>query len=109
MNKKIFLLFLLILGIIYFHFVNKHQILKYNHQIENQQLQITSLKELNLYNLIENNKLSSKERIEKLAADKLDMFYPMNPETTYNISFDDKDQSVRLINYFVPSAEALTN
>jgi hypothetical protein len=57
------------------------------------------------------NELCSRERIEKLAVEKLGMFYPTDEMATVRYvreSYSDKVASFTLIDYLVPSVEALT-
>ena len=68
-----------------------------------------SYKEVNLFLINQNCKLSSRERIQKLAFEKLDMIYPEDNKNIYNIKMDKKKETFCLIDYIVPSVEALND
>ena len=71
--------------------------------------QLYQAQKVNNLNLITlNSKLSSRERIQRLASQNLDMFFPTDNGNVHNIKFDSKKKIFRLIDYIVPSAEAIT-
>lgn len=108
MNKKFFILILILFCLIFSHFYNKHKIMidsrKYDRLVE----QFKSYQEQNNNLLNENCRLSSRERIQAIAADKLGMIYPKDPSSTYTIKIDKEKNKFCLIDFIVPSAEALT-
>jgi hypothetical protein len=70
--------------------------------------QLKSYREQNNYLVNENCRLSSRERIQEMAAKKLGMIYPKDPSNTYTIKIDKAKNKFCLIDFIVPSAEALT-
>ncbi len=108
MSKKIIILILIIFSLIYFHHHNKYQIFQYSREIEQLSDQFKSVKSTNLSLLSENGKLCCRERIQKIASDKLKMFYPVDAKNVHTVIVNSKDETFRLVDYFVPSAEAIT-
>ena len=82
--------------------------LKYSRKIDKLNENIKSLKNINRILVNEHNDLSSDSQIEKKAIEELSMFFPKNNKHKHNIRFNKKDKSFYLIDYIVPSAEALT-
>lgn len=107
MNWKIIIIVSLIFVSIFSHYSNKHKILVYGRKLDESRefYQAQKVNNLNLITL--NSKLSSRDRIQRLASENLDMFFPTNNENVHNIKFDNKEKTFRLIDYIVPSAEAL--
>ncbi|MCK4696008.1 MAG: hypothetical protein KAT74_09605 [Candidatus Cloacimonetes bacterium] len=109
MSKKIFLLIILLFTVIFSHFYNKHKIMIYKRQITRLYESYKSYKEVNLFLINQNCKLNSRERIQKLAFEKLDMIYPEDNQNVYTIKMDRKKETFCLIDYIVPSVEALND
>ena len=105
--KKIIILIVLIFACVYSHHLNKHVILNSRRKIDSYNTQYKSEKDFNLVLLAEFSKLSSRERIQDIAFSKLNMFYPKNNENIHTIMIN-ADKTFRLIDYIVPSAEAIT-
>ncbi|KQC10689.1 MAG: hypothetical protein APR54_11730 [Candidatus Cloacimonas sp. SDB] len=108
MSKKIFLLIFIFFGIIFCHFYNKHKIMIDSRKCEELQEQLKSYREQNYFLITENCRLCSRERIQMIARKELGMIYPQNPDNIYTIKIDDKKNSFCLIDFIVPSVEALT-
>ena len=108
MNWKVIAIVVLILVSIFSHYSNKHMILDYGRKLDESREQYQAQKVDNLNLITTNSKLSSRERIQRLAYQQLGMFYPINNDNVHNIKFDNKKNTFRLIDYIVPSAEALT-
>jgi cell division protein FtsL len=66
-----------------------------------------SNQDINLNLITVNSKLGSRERIQKLAYEELGMFYPIDNANVHNIKINSRKESFCLIDYIVPSAEAL--
>jgi len=108
MNWKVIVIVLLIVISIFSHYNNKHKILDYGRKLDESRELYQAQKVDNLNLITTNSKLSSRERIQRLASQRLGMFYPINNDNVHNIRFDNKKKTFRLIDYIVPSAEALT-
>lgn len=108
MNWKVITIVLLIFVSIFCHYSNKHNIIVYGRKLDESKEFYQAQKVDNLNLITANSKLSSRERIQRLASQQLDMFYPINNDNVHNIRFDNKKKTFRLIDYIVPSAEALT-
>ncbi len=108
MNWKIIVIAFLIIVSIFCHYSNKHNMIVYGRKLDDAKelYQAHKVNNLNLITL--NSKLSSRDRIQRLASQNLDMFFPTDNESVHNIKFDNKKETFRLIDYIVPSAEALT-
>lgn len=109
MSKRLLLIvMLLIIGTI-FHFINNHLIFDMAHEIDNIESKIDSFREINLILLSRNSQLSSRERIQELAITQLDMFYPADNTNVYDINWDKEKGCFSLVDYIVPSVQALDN
>ena len=107
MNWKVIVILLLIVFSIFSHYSNKHMILNYGRKLDESREQYQAQKVDNLNLITTNSKLSSRERIQRLASQRLGMFYPINNDNVHNIRFDNKKNTFRILDYIVPSAEAL--
>lgn len=105
---KISFIFLLVFVAIFTHYSNQHMILSYSRQIDEIATKVKSAKDLNLSLLTQNSTLGSRERIQKLAYEKLNMVYPNNQEKVHSIVLDKQSDTFCLVDFIVPSAEALT-
>ena len=108
MNWKVIVIILLILVSIFSHYSNRHKIIVYGRQLDESRELYRAQKVNNSNLIILNSKLSSRDRIQRLASQNLDMFFPTDNENVHNIKFNNKKETFRLIDYIVPSAEALT-
>ncbi len=108
MNWKVIVIAVLILVSIFCHYSNKHKIIVYGRQLDDARELYQAQKVNNLDLITLNSKLSSRDRIQRLASQNLDMFFPTDNENVHNIKFNNKKETFRLIDYIVPSAEALT-
>jgi len=108
MNWKVIVIVLLFIVSIFSHYSNKHKILSYGRKLDESRELYQSQKVDNLNLITTNSKLSSRERIQRLASQQLGMFYPANNDNVHNIRFDNKKKTFRILDYIVPSAEALT-
>jgi len=108
MSRKIFLLIVILFCTIFCHFYNKHKIMIDSRNYNRLQEELKSCREQNYFLIHENCRLSSRERIQELAVNKLDMYLPKDPTNTYTIKIDRDKDSFCLIDFIVPSVEALT-
>jgi len=108
MLKKILLISILISAFIFLHYYNKHSILRYSSLCEKIEVQQMAQKDINTYLKGQNNTLSCRARIQKIAHDRLNMFYPSTTENIHTISIDSEENNFCLIDYIVPKAQALT-
>ncbi|MCD4818230.1 MAG: cell division protein FtsL [Candidatus Cloacimonetes bacterium] len=108
MNYKVVIFVFIIFTTIFLHYYNKHHIL--NISKENTKLTelLKSRKDINLGIVMENIELSSRYRIEKLATEKLNMFYPEDTSSRHIIVMNKDERSFSLIDYIIPSVEAFT-
>ena len=108
MNWKVIVIVLLIFVWVFSHYSNKHKILDYGRKLDESQ-ELYQAQKVNNLNLITiNSRLSSRERIQRLASQQLGMFYHNNNDNVHNIRFDNKKNTFRILDYIIPSAEALT-
>ena len=108
MNWKVTVIVILVLVSIFCHYSNKHKIIVYGRKLDESRELYQAHKVNNLDLITLNSKLSSRDRIQRLASQNLDMFFPTDNENVHNIKFNNKKETFRLIDYIVPSAEALT-
>ena len=108
MNKKAIVFILVVFIFIFSHYYNKHKILDYARQCNKLTDVYKSNQDINLNLITVNSKLGSRERIQKLAYEELGMFYPTDNANVHNIKINSRKESFCLIDYIVPSAEALT-
>jgi len=108
MKWKFIVIVFLIFASFFCHYSNKHKIIVYGRSLNGSQELLQAEKVINLDLVTTNNKLSSMDRIQQLASENLSMFYPTNNDNVHNIKFNNKKETFRLIDYIVPSAEALT-
>lgn len=108
MKIRMFFLITLILVGVFVHYHNQHNILRFSRQINNIEETLKSAKDINLELVTQNSTLSSRERIQKLAIEHLGMNYPDDATEVHNIVMNTKDKTFCLVDFIVPSAEALT-
>lgn len=104
MKIRFLLIFLVIILAIYMNFINKHEIMKFSEQTESALKILQSRQEVNQDLLSVNSKLLARDRIKKLASEELNMIFAES--TPLNIGRDDNNR-YKLIDFFVPTAEAL--
>ena len=108
MNWKVIVIVSLILVLVFSHYINKHNILVYGRKLDESRELYQAQRVDNLNLITMNSKLSSRERIQRLASQQLSMFYPANNDNVHDIRFDHKKNTFRILDYIIPSAEALT-
>lgn len=108
MNFKILVILVLLVSSIFFHYYNKHKIIELSREKNLIQEKYNSEKDVNLNLVIANNNLNSRTRIQKLAAEKLGMYFPKDKKNIHTIEFNRKKNTFCLVDFIVPSAEALT-
>jgi cell division protein FtsL len=108
MSKKIFLLVLILFGAVFCHFYNKHKIMIDSRKCNQLMEQLKSYREQNNYLINQNCRLSSRERIQEIAINDLGMIHPTDPSSTFTIKIDKAKNKFCLIDFIVPSVEALT-
>ena len=108
MNKRIVILIVLFFAIIFVHYQNQHKILSYSRETGDLLEQYKSQKDINLDLVTANSKLGSRERIQSLAFAELDMSYPDDATSVHNIMMNSREETFCLVDFIVPSAEALT-
>ncbi|MBT4575660.1 MAG: hypothetical protein HOK80_10240 [Candidatus Cloacimonetes bacterium] len=108
MNWKIIVIAALLIASIFCHYSNKHKLIINGRKLDESRELYQAYMVNNLDLITLNSKLSSRDRIQRLASDNLNMFFPADNESVHNIKFDNKKETFRLIDYIVPSAEALT-
>lgn len=91
---------------VFFQFMNKHQVLLDIKETDSLCKTLQSLQEVNQDLLACNSKLLARDRIKKLASEQLGMIFATEAPQSIGIVDDD---SYRLIDFLVPTAEALTN
>ncbi|MCD4652080.1 MAG: cell division protein FtsL [Candidatus Cloacimonetes bacterium] len=108
MKKLRLTLICCIIAITFFvHFFNQHQILKMEKETKKLSRLWERQKIINQDLKLQYNQLSSRERIEKLALEQLGMIYPK--QSTEKLRYVAASrQGFSMIDFFVPSAEALT-
>ncbi len=107
MRKKLLLVFILLAVTTIGHFVNNHLIFKMSRRIDEIQSRIDSLSEIHVSLLSRNSQLSCRERIQELAITKLGMFYPDSNKNVYDINWNREKGQFCLIDYIIPSVQAL--
>lgn len=109
MRKSIIVIVLMIFLSIFCHFYNKHVI--FQTARENIELEdiLNSKKDLNRNLRMENIDLNSLARIETIAMSELNMIYPENDKDRHTILFDESKQMFSLLDFFIPTVEALVN
>lgn len=112
MKFKLIFFIILLTGSVFFRFSNMNRILHLNR--ENRSLMTVYNAESALYNqLLEiNQKLSSRERITKIAYEELGMVLPVENEKTKIVYVKEKPErssvGFKLLDYLTPTVEAIT-
>lgn len=104
---KIFLISFILLIAIYSNFMNKHKVIKLTQKIDKKVIILQSMQEINQDLLAKNSKLLSRDRIKKLASEELGMFFSSAAPTT--ITENNEKDPYRIINFLIPTADALNN
>lgn len=107
MTRKLLLIIVLVFTAIIGHFVNNYVMFKMSRQMDQIQTKIDSYSEINLILLSENSQLSSRERIQELAITQLGMFFPANNTNVFDINWNKKKGQFCLIDFIIPSVQAL--
>ena len=108
MSKRAVILIVIFFAIIFVHYHNQHKILGYSRETSDLMETYKSQKDINLDLVTANSKLSSRERIQNLAYNELDMSYPEDATSVHNIMMNSREETFCLVDFIVPSAEALT-
>ena len=108
MIKKLSLIIFIVILSLFFHYFNKHKILKYRREIGQLQENYGYIKAANAKLITDNNQLRCRGRIVRLAIDELGMTFPAEDARIHNIKFDPDRNTFCLIDYIIPSAEAIT-
>jgi cell division protein FtsL len=109
MTKRIVITLLFISLVVFFHYQNNYNILKYSRNANELKEVLKSKNDINIQLITVNSKLSSRDRIQKIAFEKLGMFFPLTKEKVHTIKISKKDNQFCLIDYIIPSVEALEN
>ena len=109
MTKKTVIIAIVFAVTVFVHYWNNHYILNYSRKTNELTELCKSKNDINLQLITVNSKLSSRDRIQKIARKELGMFFPLNTENIHTIRVSKKNDSFRLLDYFVPSVEALEN
>jgi len=109
MTKRIILIIALFALIVFSHYANNHYILRYSRKTNELAELFKSNNDINIQLVTVNSQLSSRDRIQQIAHNKLGMFFPLSKENIHTIKVGKKNDSFRLIDYIVPSIEALEN
>jgi len=107
-SHKVAIVVFVIFTTIFLHYFNKHHILKISKENSKLSELLKSRKDINLILVMENIELSSRYRIENLATEKLNMFYPEDTSSRHTIVMNKEERSFSLIDYIIPSAEAFS-
>lgn len=108
MSRKLLIITVILIIAIFSHYYNKHKLIHYAREHTQLIEEYNALKAINTKLLTDNNRLSSRTRIQKLAVEELDMFFPKDNSHVHNILIDHRKKTFCLIDYFVPAAEAIT-
>ncbi|MCF7793763.1 MAG: cell division protein FtsL [Candidatus Cloacimonetes bacterium] len=108
MKIRLLILVVLILTSVFVHYQNQHKIMSYSREINEINETLKSAKDINLDLVTYNSTLGSRERIQKLAYEQLGMCYPSDATEVHNIVMNSDDETFCLVDFIVPSAEALT-
>jgi len=108
MSYKVVIIVFVIFSTIFLHYFNKHNILSISKENNKLTELLKSRKDINLSIVMENIELSSRYRIEKIATEELNMFYPEDTSSRHLIVMNKDERSFSLIDYIIPSVEAFT-
>lgn len=108
MKTRLLILVVLILVSVFVHYHNQHKILSYSRRISDINENLKSAKDINLDLVTYNSTLGSRERIQKLAYEQLGMCYPNDATDVHSIVMNSQDETFCLVDFIIPSAEALT-
>ncbi len=108
MNYKLIIFLVTLFGLIFFHYYNKHRIINLVKEYNIMTEKLESEKDINLNLVLENSNLGSRDRIQKLASEKLGMIYQDGNFNVHPITLNDKNDEFCLIDFIIPPAEALT-
>ncbi len=105
--KKVAIISAMIVAVIFLHHYNEHIIIKITRSYNKMNESYLSQDQTRQSLLIKNSSMSSRSRIQRLASENLDMV-ATNPNEVIHIIRNKKNQTFCLVDYFVPSAEAIT-
>jgi hypothetical protein len=111
MKLRLIFYFFAIATFIFFKFLNHHLIMKYEAKYDLYSRKYESEKIISGELRLQYSELCGRERIEKLAVEKLGMFYPNSDLADVRYireAYANRTPSFTLIDYLVPSVEALT-
>ncbi|MCD4829988.1 MAG: hypothetical protein K8R90_11215 [Candidatus Cloacimonetes bacterium] len=112
MKLRLLILFIVICLTVFFRFFNMHHIMRLGGESQRleERLQVETIHNRELW--LTFNRLSSRERICRLATESLGMLFPSHTQQySYTIRESGRsarDHSYSLVNFFIPSAQALT-
>jgi cell division protein FtsL len=109
MTKRIIVVIFIVSLAVFFHYQNNHHILKFSRKANELKEVLKSKNDINIQLITVNSKLSSRDRIQKIAFEKLGMFFPITKENVHTIKINKKDNRFCLVDYIIPSVEALEN
>ena len=111
MKLRLLTLCLVLFLTVFFRYFNMHHIMRLEGEslrLE-ERMQSETIRNRELW--LEHNRLSSRERVCQMAAAKLGMVFP-DPSQNYVYTIREntrsRDHSYSLVNFFIPSAQALT-
>jgi|GEM_PF-1212254 len=112
MKRRLFILFFTVCLTVFFHYFNLHAIMRLEKESQRLDDQLEAEKISNRELWLDFNRLSSRDRICPLAAEQLGMVFP-TPQNQYVYTIresrvNDKERAYSLIDFFIPTAEALT-
>ncbi len=110
MKIKILILIFLIGFTVFSHFINQHKILKYSRKIQKIEKKLNSEKIINGEMKLSFNRLSSRDRIEKLAVEELGMITPKPGQNNLFYIREVTDKSEKeycIIDFFAPSLKVI--
>ncbi len=112
MRKKLVLLAVFVSLLVFAHYYNKHNILNSEKEIARLEKVCAAERLLNSDLKLDYIRLSARERIQKYARQNLDMVLPDQADNSVHYvketRLNDETKRFSLIDFFVPSMEALT-
>ena len=108
MFRKLTVIIILIVLSLFFHYYNKHKILQYRRKLSDMQESYEYIRAVNSQLITTNNQLRCRGRILHLAQEELGMSFPIESNEPHIIRFDPDRKTFCLIDYIIPSAQAIT-
>ncbi|MCD6182051.1 MAG: cell division protein FtsL [Candidatus Cloacimonetes bacterium] len=109
MSHRFYIIAGLILLAVFFHYYNNHHIIQLSRQHTAMMKELNTKTQENKILVSDNNSLKSRKRIQELATAKLGMFFPTSTDHVHYIAMDEESNKFCLIDYIIPSVEALTH